>query len=94
MVAEGALGVCEHPGVSAVHPTFTAYVEMKPTKEVYNIHLYTHTEYVFILKIIYLRIHIYAHLYMSTSVYLFIYIYSIYIYSPLIYTSIYTMYTY
>ena len=48
MVAEGALRVCEHPGVSAVHPTFTAYVEMKPTKEVDTITLYTYTEYVFV----------------------------------------------
>jgi hypothetical protein len=34
MVAEGALQVSPHPGTSAVHPTFTAYVEMKKTKEV------------------------------------------------------------
>lgn len=36
MVAEGALVVSPNPGVSAVHPTFTAYVEMRPTKEIDN----------------------------------------------------------
>ena len=62
MVAEGALGVCEHPGVSAVHPTFTAYVEMKPTKEVYTIHLYIQTRYIFVYISLYTHIlSVYTH---------------------------------
>ena len=36
MVAEGALTVSPNPGVAAIHPTFTAYVELRPTKEVDN----------------------------------------------------------
>lgn len=34
MVAEGALQPSVHLGHSGVHPTFTAYVEGKPVKEV------------------------------------------------------------
>lgn len=43
MVAEGALEVSQHPGMSVVNSTFTAYVELKPVKEVSCSVLFLHT---------------------------------------------------